>query len=488
MRGILPLVAGSIAAGALIAAAPDEVGGPSRPSSKAEKKEPAAANVRPEGPAGPPAPAAPPPSRAGATSPAPAGAPPPTPAPKGSPTSPPAPRPAEEVRAIWLTRWDFRTEADVRRIIAGCASLGLNRVVFQVRGQADAYYRSSFEPWGEELQGPPERGGDPGFDPLGVALEEAHRRGLTLHAWANVLPGWKGTAPPRSPNHIVHLHPEWFLPDRDGRPKPLDDHYAMLNPCLAAVRAHLAKVLGEIAERYPVDGLQIDYIRYLDGDLPREGKVAFAREGPILAAAGARSRAAQEGAPDIRRKAMDLLVGEISKAVRRRPGLRLSVAAIRDGARARKRLFQDAEGWKRRGWIDDVYPMNYETDAARFEDYSREWVKACGGDSVVMGIGVHLLDGARGVLEQVRVLRGAAAGERPAGYCLFACSEFLPTASPESRRDAEGLARMAQLRALLAALNRTAERAGGKTAGAAPAKGASPAPSKSGAAPSGKSK
>jgi uncharacterized lipoprotein YddW (UPF0748 family) len=414
MTGTLLLIAGSTFAGVLISASPDEAGKPARKASP------------------PSAPAV---------------------------NEPEATRPAaaEEVRAVWVTRWDFKTEADVRKIVAGCAALGFNRVIFQVRGEADAYYRSSFEPWAEDLGGPPERGGDPGFDPLKAAVEEAHRRGITLHAWANVLPGWKGTIPPRSPNHLVHVHPEWFLPDRSGRPKTFDhEHYAMLNPCLAAVRAHLARVLGEIAERYPVDGIQIDYIRYLDRDTSPDKRASYGRGRPLLAA-GTEVRPGERTDPDaIRRKAMDLLLSDISRAVHRRPGIRLSMAAIRDAARARESLCQDAEAWKRRGWVDDVYPMNYDPDMGKFGECSRRWVKACGGESVVIGIGVHLLDGVGGLREQIRILRGEAAAERPAGYCLFAVAEFFNTPSPESRTDPESQARKAQLRALLVALNRTA--------------------------------
>ena len=408
-------------------------------------------------------------------------------APEASKSDPEAPRQAaaEEVRAIWVTRWDFKTEADVRRIIAGCAALGLNRVIFQVRGEADAYYRSSYEPWAEDLDGAPEKGGDPGFDPLRTAVEEAHRRGIALHAWANVLPGWKGTTPPRSPNHLVHVHPEWFLPDRSGRPKTFDrEHYAMLNPCLAAVRAHLAKVLGEIAERYPVDGIQIDYIRYLDRDTSQDKKASFRRERPLLVA-GTEVRPSERADPElIRQKAMALLTAEISRAVKRRPDIRLSMAAIRDGARA-QRLYQDAEAWKRRGWVDEVYPMNYDPDMGKFAECSRRWVKACGGDSVIVGIGVHLLDGAPGLREQVRILRAEPAGGRAAGYCLFAVAEFFNTPSPESRNDPPSQARKTQLRALLQALNRPAAKAPAKPAESPPVpQPAAAAPSKSSPAPS----
>jgi uncharacterized lipoprotein YddW (UPF0748 family) len=83
----------------------------------------------------------------------------------------PAPAPAtDEVRAIWVTRFEYQSEADVRTILANCAALGFNTILFQVRGQADAYYRSSIEPWAERLGGR-----DPGFDPLDVACRESKR-------------------------------------------------------------------------------------------------------------------------------------------------------------------------------------------------------------------------------------------------------------------------------------------------------------------------
>ena len=76
-----------------------------------------------------------------------------------------------DVRAIWVTRFEYRTEREVRTIVANSAALGFNTILFQVRGQADAYYRSPFEPWAERLGGR-----DPGFDPLAVACAEAGKR------------------------------------------------------------------------------------------------------------------------------------------------------------------------------------------------------------------------------------------------------------------------------------------------------------------------
>src|SRR5262245_40426125 len=94
-----------------------------------------------------------------------------------------APRLANPTRAIWVTRFDYRTADDVAQIMEHCQSAGLNTVMFQVRGNGTAFYRSRREPWAQELGGK-----DPGFDPLEVACREAHARHIQLHAWVNVMP------------------------------------------------------------------------------------------------------------------------------------------------------------------------------------------------------------------------------------------------------------------------------------------------------------
>ena len=88
------------------------------------------------------------------------------------------------MRGLWITRWDYETRQDVERCLDEAARLGMTDVFFQVRGQADAFYRSELEPWGHQLGG-----GDPGFDPLAVAVKRARRQGLRA-----ALPGW----PPRT--------------------------------------------------------------------------------------------------------------------------------------------------------------------------------------------------------------------------------------------------------------------------------------------------
>src|SRR5687767_13170041 len=79
---------------------------------------------------------------------------------------------SRDERALWITRFDYKTREDVVRAIENAKAAGFDTVLFQVRGNATAFYRSQLEPWAAELGG-----ADPGFDPLEVAIEAAHERG-----------------------------------------------------------------------------------------------------------------------------------------------------------------------------------------------------------------------------------------------------------------------------------------------------------------------
>jgi uncharacterized lipoprotein YddW (UPF0748 family) len=267
--------------------------------------------------------------------------------------------PADEIRAIWVTRFEYQTEADVKTIFANCAALGFNTILFQVRGQADAYYRSSIEPWAERLGGR-----DPGFDPLDVACRESKRLGLSLHAWVNVMPAWRGKVPPADRNHVCIRHPNWIVVGKDGRRQPFNDHYVCLNPCLPEVREYIVSVLRDLAGRYPIDGLHLDYVRFIEGEWSYDEKT-LALFGTIT---GASPEEKPEAWSQFRKMAVTELVQMTRKMLKEtRPNATLS-AAVFPSAKSRDRVLQDAEGWMRRGLIDWVFPMTYEDSDADFRD------------------------------------------------------------------------------------------------------------------------
>jgi uncharacterized lipoprotein YddW (UPF0748 family) len=171
---------------------------------------------------------------------------------------------AEQPVFLWITRWDYRTRDDVMTAIDRAAALGATDVLWQVRGQADAFYESALEPWGEELlAGLPDGASGPGFDPLALAVQHAHARGLKLHAWVNVMPLWKGTTPPKDKRHPFHAHDEWRLRNDAGTVQELNEHYVIVNPLLPEVQDHIVSVCRDICARYAVDGIHLDYVRFV---------------------------------------------------------------------------------------------------------------------------------------------------------------------------------------------------------------------------------
>jgi uncharacterized lipoprotein YddW (UPF0748 family) len=100
-----------------------------------------------------------------------------------------------EFRGVWVATvanidWPSKPglpaedqKTELVAIMNKAAELKLNAVIFQVRPMADSLYRSELEPWSEYLTG--QIGKDPGYDPLAFAIQEAHARGMELHAWFN---------------------------------------------------------------------------------------------------------------------------------------------------------------------------------------------------------------------------------------------------------------------------------------------------------------
>ncbi|HSW45667.1 MAG TPA: family 10 glycosylhydrolase [Phycisphaerae bacterium] len=317
---------------------------------------------------------------------------PPTPTPQPTirhepPIRPPDPRSVWPPRAIWVVRQAYRSPDQVIDIIDRCARAGFNTVLFQVRGNGTAFYRSLREPWSEEFPN-----GDPGFDPLAVAVTEAHRRGMALHAWVNVMPGWRGSGPPRDPRQLYNTHRDWFLRDQTGRLQPLGGFYVSVNPCLPEVRSYLVDVFEEIVTGYRVDGLHLDYIRCpLDkapqgSDYPHDARtLQLYRQ-----ATGGRPQDSRSRWTLWRQQQVTQLVRDIrSMCQRRRPGLRLTAACKPDIDMGRNDSFQDGPLWLNGNLVDAVFVMNYTADTGSFRRRQEAWMKSAPDRWVIPGLGAY---------------------------------------------------------------------------------------------------
>jgi len=276
-----------------------------------------------------------------------------------------------ETRALWMSRFEYASEQDVRAAMQRAAEAGFNVVYFQVRGRADAFYRSSYEPWAANLTGT--LGKDPGWDPLGVAVEEGKRRGLSVHAWINAFTGWAGTTPPpvSVPLHAFLEHPDWAMVGANGTVMPYTSDSRWLTPGHPGVRTRLARVAADIVRKYDVAGIHLDFIRYPSTD--------YSYDAPSLAAwDSAKVKEPGLGFDEMRRRLVTRAVAETRdsiRAVSSRAKLSAAVWGIYQNHRGWSgvstgygSVLQDARAWDQQGIIDVLAPMVYWTITANYGD------------------------------------------------------------------------------------------------------------------------
>ena len=286
-----------------------------------------------------------------------------------------------ELRGVWITRFAFNTAADLEGIIDRAAAAGFNAVFLQVRGAGDAFYRSSHEPWSQQLTGT--LGRDPGWDPLEVGVARAHGHGMELHAYFNALSGWPaGSLPARAEGTVQHMlydHPDWKAVNEIGVTP--DEEYVWITPASTAARAHIVATAEELLERYAVDGLHLDRIRTAGPEYSYDPATRAAWE---TARAGSPSLTLDDFVPGHMTESINALVAELYAAIgRARPAVKLSAAVWGIYTRASPGsctgatsqgldYYQDSLAWASRGTIDALVPMMYWPMApGRCTDWAR---------------------------------------------------------------------------------------------------------------------
>lgn len=315
-----------------------------------------------------------------------------------------------ELRALWVTRWDYRTPADVRAIVRNAAQHNFNTLLFQVRGNGTVCYRSNIEPWAEEFAGQ-----DPGWDPLQTAIDEAHAAGIALHAWVNVYPGWRGTTPPANPDQLWNRHRDWFMTDPDGRLQRLNPHYVWLSPTNPEVQAYLQHLFLELLERYQVDGIHLDYFRFPGPGFSFDPRSLMHFR---LHNNGQSPADAPEVWDEWRRSAITRLLTVLYSAVKSRwPHVVVSSAVVGDLHNGKRLFFQDSHRWLAMGIVDVIFPMLYTTDTTLFRRLAAEHLSDAKGRLVCPGIEATVLWS-----DQVRIARELGAK----GFALFSYQALFP--------------------------------------------------------------
>lgn len=315
-------------------------------------------------------------------------------APETTPTVavPPVPR---EFRAVWVATvdnidWPSRRglsadqqKAEMIRILDKAVQLHLNAVILQVRPACDAFYRSTTEPWSIYLTG--YQGEDPGYDPLAFAIEQAHKRGLQLHAWFNPFRAYHPSAHgPLAPNHVAHTHHEWVR------------HYGdmlWLDPGDPQARAYSLCVILDVVRRYNIDGIAIDdyFYPYPISDkngheIPFPDRTTYHRY---------RQQGGTLDLADWRRQNINDFVEKLYEEVKAiKPWVLVGISPFGiwrpghpeqiQGFDAYNEISCDARLWLRKGWLDYLSPQLYWPIEKKAQCYSlllNWWLDQCNSDA-----------------------------------------------------------------------------------------------------------
>jgi len=310
------------------------------------------------------------------------------PTPSPTPTRPPG---MVELRGLWVTRFDWTVlnrpadPARIDQIVANAADAGFNAIFFQVRGTADAYYASGIEPWAQRVSGGVlGQAPSPFWDPLAYFIERAHARGLKLHAYVNVYPvgdvSGANNCPP--PPRVTPLPLYYRLQDAHGATDgklnaaqwtSLDavscGEYQLASPASDVFRAHFKAVVADLVNRYDVDGIHLDRVRYAGRAMSCDPVSEDAYGGPCFSgAAGAYE--------NWQRQQIDTLVREVYNDVIVPSGREVWLSAAvwhtyidRWGwgySQGYRDYYQDSQGWVRGGIIDAISPMIYSANPETF--------------------------------------------------------------------------------------------------------------------------
>lgn len=366
------------------------------------------------------------------------------------------------MRGLWVLRSSLVSPQSIAAVVRTARASGFNAVFVQVRGRGEAFYPSSVDPRAGELAAQPSS-----FDPLAEVIAAAHEAGLRVHAWLNVNLISSAAQLPEDRTHVVYRHPDWLMVPRAlvQELRTVDGHspaYAgkisrwtraqserveglYLSPIVSEAASYTESVIAELAGRYALDGIHLDYLRYpnTDFDYSRYAVAAFrsdiagALPPAVKAALDERADidpfAYPDGLPDawtqFRRARLTSLAMRLRKVIKKaRPDALVTAAVVPDADDAFALRLQDWRTWAEAGILDAVCPMAYSQDP---ETFARQVAAArafAGARAVWAGIGAWRLSPEQ-TIRHIGLARKAGA----AGVLLFSYDSL--TGPAQTRAD-----------------------------------------------------
>lgn len=393
--------------------------------------------------------------------------------------------PSGQYRAFWVDTFNtnLSDHGDVVAVVNNARAARANAIFAQVRRRGDSWYLDSLEGPAEIVA--PAKPLAPGFDPLADLIAEAHASGIEVHAFVIAAAIWNRhptiLAPPAWPDHPFNRHgfnqaavPKALFTGRDNwltRTLVTDPSVTFSGTRIGAefwidfghpdAAAYTVDVLTHLVERYDLDGLHLDRIRYpeisISGQTPSTGTSIGYNETSVERF----NRHYGRTPLDLNPAQNDPLWNQwrrdqVTNVVRRiylnsiaiNPQIKISGSLIAFGggptteaswnsAEAYWRVYQDWRAWTEEGILDIAAPMAYKAEHTasirpQWDQWS-EWTKNHAYDrSTILGQG-GLVNAIEGTLRQVRrAFTPSAAGNFTSGLIFYsmATSNIAVTNNP----------------------------------------------------------
>ena len=301
---------------------------------------------------------------------------------------------AVSFRGFWADAFNpgFKSNTDVNTIVTRAVTGRYNAIIPEVLAYQDhgtsghgSYWNSSILPKATDISG--------GIDPLATLVTKAHANGLEVHAW--IVPYRVCLTWPPSGN--TRVQSKWIMvpqANMGGGPAKITDAY-YLDAGSPDAQEYIISIVRELVTNYQIDGINYDYIRYVDEDAgypadPNYAGSSLARFRALTGYVGTPGPSEPSWC-DFRRRTISELVrrtrAEIPSIANVRQPLRFTADLIAWGSAPGSfsnsdayHLFCDWRMWMEKAYLDAGIPMNYkrEYDSGEAAMY-RSWVSAAIG-------------------------------------------------------------------------------------------------------------
>jgi uncharacterized lipoprotein YddW (UPF0748 family) len=281
-------------------------------------------------------------------------------------------------KAVWIHNLPQEGPEDVRMVARRLAEAGISLLIPCIKNVdgfidyhgAASHIRPEFNAW----------------DPLQVLTEEARRVGLSIHPWCCVFPEGEGS-------RLLQEHPEYVALDPAGAPI-IVGNYKIRWACCARpeVQDYELAMYYELMDRYDIDGVHLDYIRYHQGLRGQRScycaycRAAFKQETGFEPSFDEATRAWSAWV-DWKAARITLFVQQLSIAAKTR-SKEVSAAVFPDYPDSIPDIGQDWEDWGRRRLVDYMFPMNYTMNNTIAVKRTRNHVAGMSGSGVPLWEGL----------------------------------------------------------------------------------------------------